>query len=172
MTQAKGRESMPAPLEKAADYLQKLEADRLAAIAESEGKAAEAKLIEARQEGFRKAMDMLGIEPAPILTEPAHSRPSRRKYRNIPGLILTELSFTGNAMTTRQIAAAIDYLPERTEKALQTMESSGQIIRDRDGRWTMLVTTPPHHDNNATPTANGKSSIENGLHGEVSRLQD
>jgi len=163
---------MPAPLEKAAAYLQQLEADRMAALAQSEEKAGEAKLIKARQEGFRQAMEILGVKPASILTEPGHDRLNRRKRRNIPGLILTELSFSGSAMTTRQIAAAIDYFPGGTEKALKAMESSGQIIRDRDGRWTMLVTTPPHHDSNGAVTANGKSSITNGLHGEVSRSQD
>ena len=48
---------------KAAAYLQELEDDRLAAIAVSEEKAEEAKLIKARQEGFRQAMEMLGVEP-------------------------------------------------------------------------------------------------------------
>ena len=43
-------------MEKAAAYLQELEADRLAAIAVSEEKSEEAKLIKARQEGFRQAM--------------------------------------------------------------------------------------------------------------------
>ena len=86
---------MLAPVEKAAAYLQELEVDRLAAIAVSEEKAEEAKLIKARQEGFRQAMEMLGVERSPGVTEPEHSRPSRRKRRNIPGLILTELSFPG-----------------------------------------------------------------------------
>src|SRR6266478_2157856 len=108
-------------MEKAAAYLQELEADRLAAIAVSEEKAEEAKLIKARQEGFRQAMEMLGVKSSPGVAEPEHSRPSRRKRRNIPGLILTELSFSGNAMTTNQIVAAIDYLPERTEKALKSL---------------------------------------------------
>src|SRR5258707_2379041 len=120
---------MLSKMEKAAAYLQELEADRLAAIAVSEEKAEEAKLIKARQEGFRQAMEMLGVEPSPGVTEPKRSRPGRRKRRNIPGLILTELSFSGNAMTTNQIATTIDYLPERTERALKGMERSGQIVR-------------------------------------------
>ena len=130
---------MLAPMEKAAAYLQELEADRLAAIAVSEEKAEEAKLIKARQEGFRQAMEMLGVEPPPGVTEPKRSRLGRRKRRNIPGLILTELSFSGNAMTTNQIATTIDYLPERTERALKGMESSGQIVRDRNGRWALSL---------------------------------
>jgi DNA-binding LacI/PurR family transcriptional regulator len=136
---------MLSPVEKAAAYLHKLEADRLSAIAASEERAEEAKLIKARQEGFRHAMEMLRIEPSPLLTEPGEGRP-RRKRRNIPSLILNELSFTGDAMTTNQIAAAIDYLPERTEKTLKSMESSGQIMRDTNGRWAVVVTTaaPPN----------------------------
>jgi len=50
-------------VEKTAAYLQQLEADRLAAIAASEEKAWEAKLIQARLEGFRKAMELLGVDP-------------------------------------------------------------------------------------------------------------
>src|SRR6266851_8965919 len=46
------RESMLSKMEKAAAYLQELEADRLATIAVSEEKAEEAKLIKARQEGL------------------------------------------------------------------------------------------------------------------------
>ena len=44
--------------EKASGYLQQLEDDRLAAIAASEEKAWEAKLIGARLEGFRQAMEL------------------------------------------------------------------------------------------------------------------
>ena len=42
---------MSTPAEEAAAYLTRLEADRRAAIAVSEAKAEEAKLIKARQEG-------------------------------------------------------------------------------------------------------------------------
>jgi hypothetical protein len=45
---------MSTPAEKAAAYLSRLEADRSAAIAVSEAKAEEAKLIKARQEGLEK----------------------------------------------------------------------------------------------------------------------
>src|ERR1700730_14887233 len=152
---------MRAPVEKAAAYLQKLDADRLAARAVSEEKAEEAKLIKARQEGFRQALEMLGVEPSPGVTEPKHSRPGRRKRRNIPGLILTELSFSGNAMTTNQIAATIDYLPERTEKALKSMESSGQIVRDRSGRWVSVIATAAQPNGHAVATDNEQSTISN-----------
>jgi hypothetical protein len=61
---------MPTPVEKALAYLEGLEAERQAALALSEQKAEEAKLIKARQEGFRAALEMLGREatvgnPAP-----------------------------------------------------------------------------------------------------------
>ena len=51
---------MPTQLEKAREYLDVLEAERLAALALSEQKAEEAKLIKARLEGFQAAMEMLG----------------------------------------------------------------------------------------------------------------
>ena len=155
-------------MEKAAAYLQELEAYRLAAIAVSEEKAEEAKLIKARQEGFRQAMEMLGVEPSPGVTEPKRSRLGRRKRRNIPGLILTELSFSGNAMTTNQIATTIDYLPERTEKALKSLESSGQIVRDRNGRWAAVIATAAQANGHAIATDNGQSTISNGRAGYVS----
>ena len=49
---------MTDPIAEASAYLDKLEAKRLAAIAISEQKAEEAKLIGARQEGFRAAMEL------------------------------------------------------------------------------------------------------------------
>ena len=47
------------PNEQALAYLDALEADRMAALALTEQKAEEAKLIQARQEGFRAALDIL-----------------------------------------------------------------------------------------------------------------
>ena len=55
---------MPTALEKARRYLDALKADLRAALALSEQKAEEAKLIKARQEGFEAAMKMLGGEIA------------------------------------------------------------------------------------------------------------
>jgi hypothetical protein len=55
---------MPTPIARATAYLEKLEADRRAAIEISEQKAEEAKLIAARQEGFRAAMEIFaGASP-------------------------------------------------------------------------------------------------------------
>jgi hypothetical protein len=145
-------------VEKTAAYLQQLEADRLAAIAASEEKAWEAQLIGARLEGFRQALELLGVEPS--LTDPGPVKQQRGKRRDIPKLILTELSFSSNAMTTNQIAGAIDYPLGLTEKALRRLESSGQIMREGDGRWCTLITMPPQSEGDAT--ANGKSYIGNG----------
>jgi hypothetical protein len=134
---------MPTPIEKAVAHLNKLEDERRAAIALSKEKAQEAKLIKARQEGFQEALEILNIdislkdEEASTSTNTHQS--NKRTRRNIPQFISNELSFSGKAMTTNQIAKAIDYLPERTEKALERMESSGEIIRTGDGRWTVHI---------------------------------
>ena len=53
---------MEALLERARAQLARLEADRQAAVALSEQKAEEAKLIKARQEGFQAAMEILSAE--------------------------------------------------------------------------------------------------------------
>ena len=109
---------MSTPIEKALAYLDTLEADRRMALALSEQKAEEARLIKARQEGFQAAMEMLGftISPGDAPSDPApgpSSRPKepgrRRVRRHIRELILRELSFSGQAMTATQIAKAIDY---------------------------------------------------------------
>ena len=156
-------------VEQAAAYLQRLEADRLAAIAASEEKAQEAKLIKARQEGFQEAMKLLGIERSPTTIETKQNETERAKRRNIPELILTELSFSGTAMTTKQIAVAIDYFIDRTEDALRRLENARQVVRDQDGRWTIPVTTVPQYDSGRVLRANGKSSINNGGHGEATQ---
>src|SRR5262252_3976357 len=66
---------MPDLPERARAYLEALEADRLAALAVSEQKAEEAKLIKARQEGFREALEIIG-EHVPItnIDSPDHSK--------------------------------------------------------------------------------------------------
>src|ERR1700721_147481 len=136
-------------IERVRAYLDTLEADRRAALALSEQKAEEARLIKARQEGFRAAMEMLGTAiPAGAAASGAAAsgaaasgvaasgvaasdpkEPGRRRARRqIRELILRELSFSGQAMTATQMAKAIDYLPERTEMALQRMEESGQVL--------------------------------------------
>ena len=140
-------------------YLERLEADRQAAIAMSEQKAEEAKLIRARQEGFQAAMEILtgatsikscagatsinncagatSIDSCELQSEKSGRR---RPRRDIIGLILGELSFSGQAMTTAQIAKAIDYISERTETALKRLETDGKVIRDERGRWAAVIT--------------------------------
>jgi hypothetical protein len=150
-------------IEQALAYLDALEADRMAALALSEQKAEEAKLIKARQEGFRAALDILrgetsaGDAVSEKDREPSADRrgdgerasgpqePRRRGRRPIPQLILRELSFSGQAMTTAQIARAIEYLPDRTETALERMESAGRVLRNKEGRWAIVLTKTNGH---------------------------
>jgi hypothetical protein len=125
-------------LEKARAYLDALEADRQAALTLSEQKAEEAKLIQARQQGFQAAVELLGREIAAGAAEADPARKElvrRRGRRRIREMILRELSFSGEAMTTTQIAGAIDYIPQRTEAALERMEKGGWVLRN-EGRWT------------------------------------
>ena len=142
---------MPMALEKAQAYLDVLEADRRAALALSEQKAEEAKLIKARQEGFEAAMKMLGGEIATgdAETDPDGEEPVRRRARRpIREMILRELSFSGRTMTTTQIAKAIDYIPERTETALERLGRDGQVLRN-EGRWTISTTPLAQADGHA-----------------------
>ena len=125
--------------EKARAYLDALEAERLAALALSQQKAEEAKLIKARQEGFQAALEMLRgefpverVERAEANTQAPARRRGRRPIRQI---ILRELSFSGQAMTTAQIARAIEYNRERTETALKRMEKDGHVLRTEGERW-------------------------------------
>ena len=125
------------PIEKAHAYLAS-EADRRAALALSEEKAQEARLIKAHQEGFQAAMEMLGMASfACDAALPPKELGQGRVRRNIRDLILCELSFSGQPMTAAQIARAIDYHPERTEAALQRMEETGQLLRSAEGRWAV-----------------------------------
>jgi hypothetical protein len=64
---------MPDLPERARTYLAALEADRLAALAVSEQKAEEAKLIKARQEGFREALGIIG-EHVRITKDPSGNK--------------------------------------------------------------------------------------------------
>ena len=162
-------------LERARAYLASLEADRQAALALSEQKAEEAKLIKARQEGFQAAMELLGCEiPAGTTTSgterelsanrsdhgerasgPEES-PRRRGRRPIREMILRELSFSGQAMTTAQIAKAIAYLPDRTEVALECMEKNGQVLRNEGGRWAIGLSSSPQGNGHADSPNSGK----------------
>ena len=149
---------MLTPLEKALAYLDALEADRRAALTLSEEKAEEAKLIKARQEGFKAAIEMLGtaISAGDAASDP--KEPGRRRVRrDIPQLILRELSFSGQPMTTAQIARAIEYIPERTETALERMEKAGQVLRNEEGRWEIGITTLSPMNGHAVKAGNGKA---------------
>ena len=169
---------MSTSIERVRAYLDTLEADRRAALALSEQKAEEARLIKARQEGFRAAMEMLGtaISAGDAASDAAASdaaasdvaasgaaasdpnEPGRRRVRRqIRELILRELSFSGEAMTAAQIAKAIDYLPERTEMALQRMEESGQVLRNAGGRWAIGNTAMAQLNGHAAAGGDGKS---------------
>ena len=145
---------MSTPSEKAAAYLSRLEADRRAAIAVSEAKAEEAKLIKARQEGFREALEILELQIATGNTEAEPVKSLTRRRRNIPQLIIHELSFSGKAMAKEQIAKAIDYLPWQTERALRRLESSGKIVQNKNGRWEIITSTIVQTNGHAVTAAN------------------
>jgi DNA-binding transcriptional ArsR family regulator len=159
---------MPSPsVERAVAYLDALEGDRRSALVLSEQKAEEARLIKARQEGFRAAMEILCGEPInrhsgadptvedavrcdpavkePVQhaeTDPTGEEPMRRRARRpIPQLILRELSFSGKPKTLTQIAKAIGYNPAGTETALKRIEAAGQVLKDEDGRWAIALPT-------------------------------
>ena len=102
-------------MEKAAVYLSKLEADRTAAMELSKQKELEAMLLNAREDGFRDAMEICGLNTTPGIAsnniEVENQIFHRRKRRDIRQMIIKELSYSAKAMTTQQIATAIDYLP-------------------------------------------------------------
>jgi hypothetical protein len=149
---------MSTPIEKALAYLDTLEADRRTALALSEQKAEEARLIKARQEGFRAAMEMLGSAISAGDAAPDPEEPGRRRVRRrIRELILRELSFSGQAMTVAQIAKAIEYQTERTETALHRMEETGQVLRNAGGRWAIGNTGIAQLNGHGTTGGNGKS---------------
>ncbi len=162
-------------LERARAYLAGLEADRQTALALSEQKAEEAKLIKARQEGFQAALALLGETSAgndssgkdrELAADPrggddratAEEQPRRRGRRPIRELILRELSFSGQPMTAAQIAKAIEYHADRTEMALERMESEGQVVRSEAGRWAIGLSGTPQTNGHATGASNGKSA--------------
>ena len=144
---------MSTPAEKAAAYLTRLEADRRAALAVSEAKAEEAKLIKARMEGFEEALEILGVETSLSVIEVVTNKSPPRR-RNIPQLILRELSFSGKAMAKEQIAKAIEYLPFQTERALKRLASFGKIVQNSDGRWEVVTPTPAQSNGHAVTAPN------------------
>jgi len=141
---------MPNPMERAAAYLSKLKADRMAAMELSKEKELEAMLIKAREEGFREAMEIIGSNITPTIApndiEVENHTLYRRKRRDIQQMIIQELSYSAKAMTTRQIAKAIDYLQERTETVLKRLENEGKIAQSRDGLWEIVVVTGARPD--------------------------
>ena len=136
---------MSNPMETAAAYLSKLEADRMAAMELSKEKELEAMLIKAREDGFREAIEIFGLNQCPALAlddiEVENQIFHRRKRRDIRQMIIKELSYSAKAMTTRQIARAIDYLPERTETMLRRLQNEGKTVQNRDGLWEVVVTS-------------------------------
>ena len=150
---------MPTPPEKAREYLEKLEADRLAALQVSEQKAEEAKLIKARQEGFQAAIEIFDITTSDgnIGSRNTKAPAAQRIRRPIRQIILRELSFSGETMTATQIAKAIDYNLTRTKTALSRMEATGQLIRDEADRWTIAIDAMAQQNEHAIIRGNGKS---------------
>jgi hypothetical protein len=129
------------PLAEATAHLEKLETDRRAAMTISEQKAEEAKLIAARLEGFRAAMDFFaGAIPANIHEPQSEKSGPRRRRRDISDLVVRELSFSGQEMTTTQIAKAIAYIPEGTETVLKRLEKGGKVVQIANGRWVAQAT--------------------------------
>ena len=89
---------MPNVSQKVRAYLEKLEAERTTVLAISKEKAEEAKLIKARQEGFQEALELIGVQTTDTECKLQSSEAPRRARRNIPDLILRELSFSGTSM--------------------------------------------------------------------------
>ena len=144
--------------DRARAYLDGLEADRLAALALSEQKAEEAKLIKARQEGFQAALEMLRNEISFGHDEADPKLSGRRRGRRpIPQMISRELSFSGQAMTAAQIGRAIEYDRERTETALKRMEKHGQVLQVEGGRWAIGTADLTHTNGHAVGAGDGKS---------------
>ena len=86
------------------------------------------------------------------VTEP-RQRSGRRPIRE---LIARELSFSGQPMSATQIAKAIEYLPNRTQAALERMEHAGQVVRNEGGRWAIGLSTAPQANGHPTGAGNGE----------------
>ena len=129
-------------MEKAAAYLSKLEADRMAAMELSKQKELEVMLLKAREEGFREAMDIFSSSSYNGIKEKTDEGPKRRR-RDIRQMIIKELSYSGKVMTTKEIARSIEYIPERTEMALKRLERAGKILQNRDGQWEAVLIAGP-----------------------------
>jgi hypothetical protein len=77
--------------------------------------------------------------------------------RPIRKIILRELSFSGQTMTSTQIAKAIDYNLTRMKTALSRMEATGQVVRSGADRWTIAVGAMTQLSEHAVSGGNGKS---------------
>jgi DNA-binding IclR family transcriptional regulator len=53
-------------------------------------------------------------------------------------------SRSGQPMSATQIAKAIEYLPDRTQAALERIEHAGQVVRNEGGRWAIGLSAVPH----------------------------
>ena len=139
---------MPIPPKKAREYLERLEADRLAALQVSEQKAEEAKLIKARQEGFQAAIEIFDITTSDgnIGSRNSKAPAAQRIRRPIRQIILRELSFSGETMTAT-----------RTKTALSRMEATSHLIRDEAVRWTIAIDAMAQQNEHAIIRGNGKS---------------
>ena len=100
-------------------------------------------LLKAREEGFREAMDIFSSN---VITKSSYNgikkttdEGPKRRRRDIRQMIIKELSYSAKAMTTRQIAKAIDYLPDRTEAGLKRLQNEGKTVQNRDGLWEVVV---------------------------------
>ena len=75
-------------------------------------------------------------------------------------MIIKELSYSGKVMTTKNIAKAIDYIPERTEVALKRLERAGKILQNRDGQWEAVLIAAPRLNGQAVEPDNQTSDGE------------
>jgi hypothetical protein len=99
-------------------------------------------------------LEILELQIATGNTEAEPVKSLTRRRRNIPQLIINELSFCGKAMVKEQIAKAADYLPWQTETALRRLESSGKIVQNKDGRWEVITSTIVQTNGHAVTAAN------------------
>jgi hypothetical protein len=53
-------------------------------------------------------------------------------------------SRSGQPMSATQIAKAIEYLPDRTQAALERIEHAGQVVPNEGGRWAIGLSAVPH----------------------------
>jgi DNA-directed RNA polymerase alpha subunit len=130
---------MPDVSQKVSAYLEKLETERRTALAISKEKAEEANLIKARQEGFEEALKLLGMRTKDTEIKVENDEIPKRSRRNIPDLILRELSFSGTPMAKSQIAKAIGYLASHTERALKRLENNGKVVQTAAGQWEIVT---------------------------------